>query len=391
MLASAFHRLPVPLQQRLRPAVALLRRHDVTLLQGTEKTSGEPLSIIVAGRRDLKDYILKLAFARGASELPLGRAFGWLRASQIAARAPAADMIFRHVPSDLEWLPRSNVFVRVPTWLRLEINLGDRNSIRRGREKYNRIGNALRRARFGFRRGASPADFAAFYDRMHLPYVRSRHGDGATVERPDEMLRELQSGARELILVTLDGRDVGGGTVSFSRPTARFWHIGILEANAALVESGVADAIYHQVITLSRARGCKVLHIGHSRPFVSDGVFEYKRQFGAHAAAARVESEGSVDITPLRFTPAVTHFLNRNPVVAIQPDGGYCFVGFVNGSAAEASKRIDRWRDQYCFAGTLNMSVLDPAAGVRSYQAATDSRISGDARSEAADDPMHAA
>ncbi len=332
VLKRMFRSLPAPLQHRLAPAAALLRRHEVTLLKGTEKTGGAALAIVVAGKPDLKDFVLRLAFAPGASEEPLGEALGWLGPGRIRARAPAADIVVWHIHRDLESLPRRGAMLRVPTWVRLQIDLDDRESIKRGKEKYNRIGNALRRAGFGFACGRTQRDFTEFYDRMHLPYVRSRHGNGATVETREEMLGELERGTRKLILVTRDGIRLGGGTMGPFESMGRFWHIGVRDADPALIAAGVADAVYHRVITLSRERGFRSLHLGHSRPFVRDGVFEYKRQFGAHAVGARVESEGSIEITPLRFTPAVVAFLSRNPVIAIETDGKYCFTGFLNGA-----------------------------------------------------------
>lgn len=360
-LQDLHRRLPPWVRRLLKPAFLLLgagRRHELVLLEGTERSGGKPLSIAFAGPADLKETVLKRAFAPGAVERRLGAIPVWLSSQAVGERAPGADLVIRRVPAHYEGFGGKDVLARLPAWVRMQIDLKDEACLSRGKEKLARLRGKARKAGFTFAISDRDADFAEFYDRLHAPYVRDRHGEGASVQSREETLGKLRTCAWRLLTVRSGGELVAAGTVEFDGPTARFWQLGVRDGDPALLTAGAADAVYAFVMTEARERGCEVLHLGHSRPFARDGVLEYKRMLGAYVLNARDERRGSLELSLRRLTPGLGDFLAENPMIAFEEDGRYRLYGFVRGGRQEARERAEWWRPRYCFKETLGLRVF---------------------------------
>lgn len=363
-LLQSRHSLPAWAQALLRPAVFLFgafRHHELSLLEGTERSGGKPLRVAFAGPADLQDAVIKRAFGAGATARALGPVPVWLSSSAIAARAPEADLVIRFVPAHYEALPRKGVLARLPAWVRMQIDLRDEACLARGKEKLARMRNRARRAGFTYAFAGRETDFVDFYDHLHCPFVKDRHGEGASIQSREETLAKLRSGAWRLLTVKSGDTTVAAGTVEFDGVHARFWQLGVRDGDRSLLEAGAADAVYAFVLDEAVARGCATLHLGHSRPFVRDGVLEYKRMLGAYVANARDERRGSVDLSVRRLTPGADDFLTENPLIAHDPDGRYRLYGFTHGGREAARERAAWWRARYCFKETLGLSLFSLA------------------------------
>lgn len=360
-LLNSRHRLPSWAQFLLRPAVFLLgafRRHELVLLEGPERSGGKPLRIAFAGPADLKDALLKRAFDGLRCERSLGEIPVWMSAEAIAARAPEADLVVRRVPAAYEGLPRRGVLARLPAWVRMQVDLQDESCLSRGKEKLARVRNKARRAGFTYAITSREADFVDFYDHLHAPYVKDRHGEGASIQSREETLAKLKRGDWQLLTVKSGDTVVAAGTVEFNCAAARFWQLGVRDGDPALMEAGAADAVYYFVLDESRARGYATLHLGHSRPFARDGVLEYKRMLGGYVVDAHDERRGSLELSVRRLAPGLVDFLAENPLIALDPDGRYRLYGFVRGGAEDARERAEWWRPRYCFKDTLGLRVF---------------------------------
>jgi hypothetical protein len=360
-LRDLHKKLPAWVHRALKPALRLLgtgRRHALVLLEGQERSAGKPLSIAFAGPADLKETVIKRAFAPGAVERPLGAVPVWLSSEGLAEHAPGADLVVRRVPAHYEGFREDEVLARLPAWVPMQIDLKDEACASRGKERLARLRSKARRAGFTFAISDRDAEFVEFYDRLHAPYVRDRHGEGASVQSREETLGKLRSRAWRLLTVRRGDELVAAGTVAFDGAAARFWQLGVRDGDPALLAAGAADAVYAFVMTEARERDCEVLHLGHSRPFARDGVLEYKRMLGAYVLDARDERRGSLELSLRRLTPGLADFLTENPMIAFESDGRCRLYGFVRGGRAEARKRADWWRPRYCFKDTLGLRVF---------------------------------
>lgn len=352
-------RLPPWAHRLLKPAMfvaGLPRTQELSLLEGAERSGGKPLSVAYAGPADLKETVLKRAFAPGATERALGTVPVWLSSATIAARTPDADLVVRRVPAHYEGWSRRGVLAVLPAWVPMSVGLKDPECVKRGKEKLARMKAKARRSGFTVASARRGSDFAEFYDRLHAPYVKDRHGEAAGLQSRQETMAKLRSGAWRLLAVKRGTETVAAGTVEYDGARARFWQLGVRDGDRALLEAGAADAVYAGVIDDARARGSEHLHLGHSRPFARDGVLEYKRMLGAYVLEGRDERRGSIELSVSRRGPGVDDFLADNPMIALEPDGRRRLRAFVRG-ADEDGTRARWWHDRYCFKNTLGLRV----------------------------------
>lgn len=330
------------------------------MLEGAERSGGKPLSIAFAGAADLRASLAKRAFGARVTERRLGAVPAWLSAEAIAARAPGAHLVVRRLAPLLERLPRRGALARLPVWVRVRIDLKDPECAARGKEKLARLRGKARKAGFTFAYAGEEADYAHFYDRLHEPHVRDRHGDSTSIRSREETLARLRTGAWKLLTVRSGGMAVAAGTVAFEGGTARFWQLGVRDGDPALLAAGAADAVYAFVVSEAEARGCATLDLGSSRPFARDGVLEYKRMLGGYVFDGRDATIGSFELSVRRLEPGLADFLAENPMIARDPDGRCRLYGFVR-DAGEAGERAAWWRARYCFKDTLGLRVFSLA------------------------------
>lgn len=358
-MIGAFKRALLP----ARFVYNLARSHRLILVEGEERAGGRPLRVLCTETAALKDYLLRRLFREGARETFLGTVPAWATAERVRALAPEADLLFWYVRPALAGLAREGALARLPAWIPVHVDLGSPECAARGKEKLTRSGNALRKAGFTADITRAEADFSDFYERCFLPYVRSRHGENAVVQTRAETMAGRARAGWELLALRRDGVIAAGATVEFSGARARFWQMGVRDGDPELLAEGVSDFVYHHMLSVCRERGVGVLNLGSCRPFVQDGVLEYKRRFGAYVAQGDSAGRGFFDLHLLRPSAAALDCLAANPVVAVEPDGSHRLHGFARGSADEIRAAGEKWRDRYCFSGSLDLTVVTlPAA-----------------------------
>ena len=167
-------------------------------------------------------------------------------------------------------------------------------------------------------------DFAFFYDRMHVPTMRRRHGDRARSEhRAVAFDCVFRRGL--LAFVVASGRRVAGGLCRWdSRQrmlTLRL--VGVLDGAGEHYRAGAMRALYHGLLEWAcDHERVDRLDLQGTEPFVSRGIFQWKRKFhprieipANHFRHRRLWLHVPVDSSRAR------DFLVANPVVAETSNG----------------------------------------------------------------------
>lgn len=127
-----------------------------------------------------------------------------------------------------------------------------------------------------------PEDFDLFYHRMYLPYVNKRFGElDAIIADYDHMFKRFQMGG--LLLVKQNQNPVCGMLCIWGGDWCSALQMGVLDADFELVKQGSNVALWWFMLDWARKLGAKRVDFGGSRPLTADGVFNFKRQYGAHA------------------------------------------------------------------------------------------------------------
>ncbi|WP_172384670.1 GNAT family N-acetyltransferase [Streptomyces sp. MNP-20] len=181
-----------------------------------------------------------------------------------------------------------------------------------------------RRRGWALEEDPSPRALAFFYERLHTPTMRHRHGERSRTER-FEVVRHAVLPRGTLFFLTEAGTRVAGALCHWSkdRRTLTTRLLGVLDGREEHYRSGAFKALYHHLLRWACEHGVPRVDFFGTEAFVSKGIFQWKRRLGArpelpanHFATKRVR------IYPRRDTPAVRDFLVANPLLRIGPRGG---------------------------------------------------------------------
>ena len=147
--------------------------------------------------------------------------------------------------------------------------------LRRIRRQLNRA----QRAGFTYRFSRERQDFDFYYYHMYLPYIQRRFGEAAFLGTAEDQWEECSRGG--LILVNQDGKTVAGMLVALRGETCAYLDAGVLNADEELLEQGVFSFNLWSLIQWGHQHGARRVDLGGSIPWCSDGVFQYKNNWGA--------------------------------------------------------------------------------------------------------------
>lgn len=167
----------------------------------------------------------------------------------------------------------------LPRWIGLEVDLARERLDERRRA-------SMRKAEArGLVAEIVPAETQVdeFYARFYAPTAHARHGEHAFVRR-ERFVRQAARGG-ELLFVR-EGAERRAGILLVPRRGTRTvdaWLSGVAHGDYHRADSVVRDALYVFSMRHARSRGFDTLGLTAAAPFLGDGLFRYKRSFGARA------------------------------------------------------------------------------------------------------------
>lgn len=168
------------------------------------------------------------------------------------------------------------------------------------------------------------ADFDHFYDHMHLPTMRRRHGDATrSLERDIAFECAFRHGL--LFFLTERGTRVAG---MLCRWTARTRTLtlrlaGVSEGADEHYRSGAFTALYPLILEWAAQHGVRAVNLSGCEPFLSKGIFQFKRKLHPRVVLPASHFGGKrLLLRVVRDSARVRDFLVANPVIAEIPGGG---------------------------------------------------------------------
>jgi len=327
-------------QQSADPRLAAVRSWmDSRVRTGTAvvSTAGPAASLGYAGVRHGVERILQVLEQRrdllGARTAARSQ-HHWDRAALLAGqRLPPADLIaVGCTPAQAERLPRQAALV-LPYRLHLVVDLpaeagGWRQRV--SKKERNWFRTQLRSRGWALEVATAGSDFDFFYDRMHVPTMRLRHGERTRSEARDSAYECLFRGGL-LAFVTLDGTRVAGALCRRDRHgtsiTLRL--VGVRDGAPHYYDQGALRMCYP--LLLEWADGAAVRHVdlGGTEAFLGIGIVQWKRKFRPRAILAP-NHLGRLRVWwhARRDTAAVRDFLAANPVLELAGERGLRAVYF---------------------------------------------------------------
>lgn len=172
--------------------------------------------------------------------------------------------------------------------------------------------------------------FHFFYDRMHLPTMRLRHGGRARTESK-ESAYECLFRRGLLAFVNVEGVRVAGllGRRSGDGKKITSRLVGVLDGDEKLHGESWLKAGNHLLLEWAESNGVERVDFSGLEAWISKGVFQRKRQLGPRMEFAP-NHQGNLRVWwhVRRDTPTVRDFLAANPIAEINGEAGLRAVYF---------------------------------------------------------------
>jgi hypothetical protein len=360
-LRRIYRRLPAP-AKRLAIAAkssylfAKETRCPAWILSGASRSGREPLAVGFCGSEESKHYLAKFIFNGDWRDQALGRA--WLHGAygKALAACDAVALFLWEIPKSQRLIFRPAAFAILPTWIRMDVSLAP------GAEmwstmKFRNTRNLFERHGLTREATKAAAAFDDFYSKIYHPYIKARHGSAAVAYSLEAARRDFMEDERELLLLKRGPEILGGAVLGYANDEARFWQMGTnldIEPGLANIAS---DALYYAMFMHVAEKRLPALHMGYCRPFLSDGILEYKRRWGARLAGSSRPGE-RWGLRIVQETPALKSFLRNNPFIAMGSRNRQHLCGFVESFEDESSARaVAEWEERHCSPGGVDLRV----------------------------------
>jgi hypothetical protein len=347
----------------LRAAVRFGREHlaryylHAWRLEGRERVSGAPLTILFAGQLENKYYLADLAFADFPADQALGRRWLWsLRPSVGKQESGGVDLwIVELYESQRRWLRRRFQFF-VPIWIGGEVDLPGRIARMQHSKKARKYLQRMRKNETSYEVTRDPEAFDHFYTTMYLPYIKNQYGERSFSMSHEEMVGK--HGNSELFFVKVRGERVAGLILLYENDRVRAWSIGVKDGDRSYVKAGAIKALDYLKYQYLTGRGYKTLHMGGSRPFLLDGVLRPKREQGVRI----------IDHTARYFSLSFSAgsagakaFAVNNPFI-YERDGAYRGALFVEPDLPLSQEKLGEIHAEYHMNGLAGLTLFDARA-----------------------------
>ncbi len=309
----------------------------VYFFEGEEKDSRAPLSFVYAGfNSKTVDYWAGITLVSSYNKRSLGRQLFNKVPSFLKANSIECDfLLMEHNRATLPFLPQEGF--RVPYWVSMEIDTLVPQEELLG-EQQSDIKRRIRKNGLSFIMTKDIDAFNDFYDNMFLPYIQDRHTFSAFVDSREYLFKIFQSG--ELILIKKDEQVLAGGIVEYENGYAKFRRLGVRGAKWEYVQYGVLGAMYYFLSVEMKKRGCPKMHIGGTRPFLSDGVTKFKISLAVRLDP--VLKHSYLLLVLLKESRGVKNFFVKHPFIFVNKENKSCRAVFMEADESTPLEKYEQ-------------------------------------------------
>ena len=351
--------------QHFWPGVRMVfaMRCSVLLLRGPMTRGGGSLTLLYAGRNYNYHYLLKAIFESYTVVEERRMALPAIR-RHVDQMTPKSDVVLL----DVGWpyqglLNRRGIYLEIPDWANMSFPLSDsweetvqlfHRTIRRNDLRY------IRQNEYRCELTTDRADIERFYDEMYLPFIQSRHGDGAVKEPRRQVIRRARKGGLQQIFQ--GDRVVLAGVVYPEGEVLYFLWIGMPSDCIENPPKAGISALFYFTIRYAFDHGFEVLDFLGTRTFLTDGSFCFKRRWGCVIDDSF--SPNSLFIKPQRGNMNAARFCRNFPMLARRNEG---FEGiFLSMDETVDEERLLKLYAQYGCGGIDRITVVDISGRVDS-------------------------
>ncbi len=310
----------------LEPAYSFLKRcvlladkirWPVCVLRGKEKWSNENLTVLCCAAEQMVTYLSSILYSGEPEKESLGKCFIWQVESRFNSEKFTADLIFIETDKIFSPFLRQRGFKIIPQWILFILEISRPLSEIWREIKNKSLSDNLRIVRkyqYVYEMTRDLAKYNDWYRQMYVPYALERFGDASMTYGFRKLKRTFERG--QILFVKRDNDHLAGTLIVTHGKDAWVHSLGIRTGNHNFLKQGVVSASYYFTVLWAKEKGYEHIDFGHCRPFLNDGVFIYKKNWGmAVKKSNRMQSVLGLKV----FNPSqgVKAFLANNPFVFI--------------------------------------------------------------------------
>ncbi len=286
----------------------------VSIIDGRERHTQQPISVLFSGSKLNKSYFEKLIFGESCTEskyIKVWKNKSMQYISDANRHHDLAIIMSDEIPGIK--FHETDIFM-LPNWVGGEWNLLNQAKTRRHREKLNDDKRRVRKQNYKYRVTRKPEEFERFYNTMHKPYIKRVFNDHAFLMTSEEMNETLAK--CELFYVTKNDQDIAGGILVYDEnKRVRGWSLGVKDGETQWVKDGAIVALLHLQKKYLLEKGYSNFHLGAVRPFLKDGALTFKKNRGLSIVD---HTANGFLLIPLRDCVGVRGFLQNNPFIYLE-------------------------------------------------------------------------
>jgi|GEM_PF-1448297 len=272
--------------RRLHKTSLIGLESDVVRLIGIGKGDGKPLSVLYLGDEVSLKFLIYTMFADGSVErFNLGRCLTTQMLDAASLLARSNDLVVFERLVGTKWEPPFGEWISTPRWVRMVIDIppgttkAEMRSYLNQRQKKN-IKKVLNE-------GIYPIistrfdDLQFFIEKMHIPTIRTRHGEYAGTPDQKHYLKLAKKGLL-LFHCLPDGTRIAGSLNVLRNKYFYAVFCGFLDGDLQWLEKGALAADYLYIIEYAVENGFRRLDCGEVIPILSNGLYNHKKRWGFH-------------------------------------------------------------------------------------------------------------
>jgi len=325
------------------------------LVQGKEKHSKEKMNVLFCGDKNSLKYISNFLFSDDPNIKYIGRYPIWKLAKIYSTLSKDVDVIIFKTDRFLSKFLQKKGFITLPAWINMKLDITksleeiSKNFKKSAKEDIRRI----ERHGYSYEVTDDPKKFDEFYYNLRQPYFIKRIGEQALPGSTSyfEVKNGFESG--KLFLIKDGDKYISGFIIINHRKETNPHFMGILES--PYLDEGAGSALFYNFITWAKRHDIKILNFGHTRTFLNEGAFRFKRKWGMTAEIDR----SFFGMFAFKFnnfkTRAVYEFFEKNPFLYIDKNK---LKGFVFSHNQVNSDEIRKIYKRYYTPGMKELTVI---------------------------------
>lgn len=282
-------------------------------LEGKTKPSESNLSAIIFGRKESAEYFSKLIYI----DEPKFEFLGKRALSDIPSFVDKAteDLIIVETNWFFSRFLLDNGFLILPQ-INFVLDITDSLETIQSRmasSKIRRI-NKLVKSSYTYEITKDPAKLQSFYYEMYLPHMFARHGKSARPVNFSECKKLFLKGS--LMLIKL-GQEYISGIILVPHGNELYQPLMAVKNIDKQITLGSYAATYYTII-LGKQKGYASIDFGDAPPFLQDGLFQYKKEWGMKMKPSKRRDAQVLAIKFGNFGNGTRDFISANPFIFIE-------------------------------------------------------------------------